>query len=191
MKDTRQKILDAALDLFTERGYDKVTLQEIADRVGVTKAALYYYFQSKETILETLMEPFLEIHDRFHSMFTSTPTRESWAKGLAAFVKWALPQRRLFELAQSNHTAFQELMRRPENDQRHVRLHERIDVALADESVALEDRVRMAGASTLLMGIFAFPAGSTFARVPADLLAPIVIEAIADVLQVDPRTLKD
>ena len=48
MKDTRERILDTALDMFIERGYDKTSLREIAERVGVTKPALYYHFSSKE-----------------------------------------------------------------------------------------------------------------------------------------------
>jgi AcrR family transcriptional regulator len=49
--DTRQRIRDVALELFAEQGYDKTSLREIAERLGVTKAALYYHFQSKEDIV--------------------------------------------------------------------------------------------------------------------------------------------
>jgi AcrR family transcriptional regulator len=49
--DTRARILDVALELFVEHGYDKTSLREIADRLGVTKAALYYHFRTKEDIL--------------------------------------------------------------------------------------------------------------------------------------------
>src|ERR1700694_4782548 len=41
---TRQQILDTALTLFTVQGYDATSLRQIADRLGVTKAALYYHF---------------------------------------------------------------------------------------------------------------------------------------------------
>ncbi|MFS8478736.1 MAG: helix-turn-helix domain-containing protein [Micromonosporaceae bacterium] len=50
--DTRTRIQRVALELFTERGYDKTSLREIAERLGVTKAALYYHFRSKEEIVE-------------------------------------------------------------------------------------------------------------------------------------------
>ena len=50
-------MLETALELFVERGYDATPLQEIADRLQVTKAALYYYFTSKTKILEALLEP--------------------------------------------------------------------------------------------------------------------------------------
>jgi AcrR family transcriptional regulator len=53
-KDTRQRIQHAALDLFIERGYEKTSLREIAERLKITKAALYYYFKAKEDILVSL-----------------------------------------------------------------------------------------------------------------------------------------
>jgi len=54
--DTRQRILDVALELFAEQGYEKTSLREIAERLGVTKAALYYHFKTKEEILVSLFE---------------------------------------------------------------------------------------------------------------------------------------
>ena len=57
--DTRQRILDVALDLFTEQGFDGTSLREIAERLSVTKAALYYHFESKDDIL-------LALHMRLH-----------------------------------------------------------------------------------------------------------------------------
>jgi AcrR family transcriptional regulator len=52
-RDTRSRIQAVALELFTEQGYDKTSLREIAERLGVTKAALYYHFKSKEEIVES------------------------------------------------------------------------------------------------------------------------------------------
>jgi AcrR family transcriptional regulator len=54
-KDTRERILDVALELFLERGYDQTSLREIAERLDVTKAALYYHFRTKEDILDALV----------------------------------------------------------------------------------------------------------------------------------------
>lgn len=47
----KTKILDAALDLFAEKGYDATGVQEIVQRAGVTKGALYHHFAAKEDIL--------------------------------------------------------------------------------------------------------------------------------------------
>src|SRR5205814_70367 len=44
-----------ALELFGARGYEKASLREIAERLGVTKAAVYYHFTSKEDILTSLV----------------------------------------------------------------------------------------------------------------------------------------
>lgn len=57
--DTRDRIRDIALDLFTNRGYDGTSLREIAERIGVTKSAVYYHFRTKEEILDSLVEDFL------------------------------------------------------------------------------------------------------------------------------------
>lgn len=55
-QETRRRILDAALELFSSEGFEAVTVKRIAERSGLTDGALYYYFQSKQEILTTLME---------------------------------------------------------------------------------------------------------------------------------------
>ncbi|MEX5707351.1 TetR/AcrR family transcriptional regulator [Parafrankia sp. FMc6] len=57
--DTRARILSAAVELFAERGYAGTSVRDISERLGVTKAALYYHFSSKETILDALISPFV------------------------------------------------------------------------------------------------------------------------------------
>jgi AcrR family transcriptional regulator len=54
--DTRSRIQQVALELFTEQGYEATSLREIAERLGVTKAALYYHFKTKEDIVASFME---------------------------------------------------------------------------------------------------------------------------------------
>ncbi|MFI5843924.1 TetR/AcrR family transcriptional regulator [Catenuloplanes sp. NPDC051500] len=49
--DTRDRILQVALRLFADNGYAATSLQKIADELGVTKAALYFHFKTKEDIL--------------------------------------------------------------------------------------------------------------------------------------------
>lgn len=51
MKDTREKILEAALELFRERGFAEATMREIASRAGVATGLAYYYFKSKDAIV--------------------------------------------------------------------------------------------------------------------------------------------
>lgn len=54
-KDTRQKILDSARELFNVHGYNGVSLQDIADTVGIRKGNLTYHFSKKEEIMEELL----------------------------------------------------------------------------------------------------------------------------------------
>lgn len=55
--ETRARILAVALKLFAEQGYAGTSIRDIAQALGVTKAALYYHFDSKEEILHALTEP--------------------------------------------------------------------------------------------------------------------------------------
>jgi AcrR family transcriptional regulator len=58
-RDTRARLRELALQLFAEQGYEKTSLREIAEHLGVTKAALYYYFKSKEDIVRSLVEDYV------------------------------------------------------------------------------------------------------------------------------------
>src|SRR5258708_6995846 len=50
-EETRRQILDTALALFRERGFDDTTMRDIAARAGLSLGAAYYYFNSKEAIV--------------------------------------------------------------------------------------------------------------------------------------------
>jgi AcrR family transcriptional regulator len=56
--DTRARIQQVALELFAEQGYERTSLREVAERLGVTKAALYYHFKSKEDIVRSFTEDY-------------------------------------------------------------------------------------------------------------------------------------
>ncbi|MDD7739318.1 MAG: TetR/AcrR family transcriptional regulator [Fusicatenibacter sp.] len=62
--DNRQLIMDCALTLFYERGYDAVGVQQIVDRAGITKPTLYYYFGSKQGLLRSLLEEHFEVMEK-------------------------------------------------------------------------------------------------------------------------------
>lgn len=54
--ESRQQILDAALELFAQKGYATTTVREILDTVGITAPSLYYYFGNKEGLYMELMQ---------------------------------------------------------------------------------------------------------------------------------------
>ena len=53
---TREKILDEALRLFARRGYDAVSVTEIADAVGIKAPSLYKHYSSKRAIFDSIIE---------------------------------------------------------------------------------------------------------------------------------------
>jgi len=54
---TRARILEVALELVTERGYAGMSIRDLADRLDLTTAAMYYHFASKEALLDALVAP--------------------------------------------------------------------------------------------------------------------------------------
>lgn len=52
----REKIIDAAIDIIFECGFHKASIRDISDRLGITKAAIYYYFKRKEDILFNIID---------------------------------------------------------------------------------------------------------------------------------------
>ncbi|MDY6909625.1 MAG: TetR/AcrR family transcriptional regulator [Thermodesulfobacteriota bacterium] len=61
---TREKILDAALELFSVKGFHQATVDEIADRAGVGKGTLYRYFSNKEALFHELVQSRLKDLER-------------------------------------------------------------------------------------------------------------------------------
>jgi AcrR family transcriptional regulator len=190
---TRERILDVALELFTEQGYDKTSLRDIADRLGFTKAALYYHFERKEDIL-------LELHLRLHALGWDALDRleqiedgdarvAAWGGVLDQFIDQVAHNRELVLLHQRNQGAVEALHRserhRAENDD----LEQRVSRLLASSDIPLERRVRMACSMGAVVGGL-LGATDAFDEVPPDELAALVRAAVGDLLSPsDPRSL--
>ena len=61
--NTKEKIFDVSLDLFSKRGYDSVSLREIADEVGIKKSSIYSHYPSKEAILMDIFDYFTDLFE--------------------------------------------------------------------------------------------------------------------------------
>lgn len=59
-QDRKQEFLATALELFYEKGYEKTTINDIINKVGVSKGAFYHYFDSKEEVIETISTDYAE-----------------------------------------------------------------------------------------------------------------------------------
>ena len=66
---TKQKILEAALELFSVQGYEATSISQLAEAVGIRKASLYSHFENKQAILDALIQTTLEQYAQ-HSIFT-------------------------------------------------------------------------------------------------------------------------
>lgn len=55
--DTRQRLIDVAVELFIRHSYAGTSLQMIADELGFTKAAIYHHFRTREQLLDAVVSP--------------------------------------------------------------------------------------------------------------------------------------
>jgi AcrR family transcriptional regulator len=100
---TRQRIQSVALELFAEQGYDKTSLREIAERLGVTKAALYYHFNSKEDIVASLAEDYFDQIDELIAWGRSQPrTPAARAEVLRRYFSIVADGAEVFRMLQHN-----------------------------------------------------------------------------------------
>jgi AcrR family transcriptional regulator len=58
--DTRTRLIEAAVELFTRHSFAGTSLQMIADELGFTKAAIYHHFRTREQLLAAVLEPMLD-----------------------------------------------------------------------------------------------------------------------------------
>jgi len=62
--ESKMKILNVSLDLFSQKGFEGTSVAEIAENVGIKKASLYSHFDSKQEIFETLIELINEEYEK-------------------------------------------------------------------------------------------------------------------------------
>jgi AcrR family transcriptional regulator len=148
--DTRERILDIAMDLFIEQGYDKTSLRQIADRLGFTQAAIYYHFAAKEDILVALH---LRLHELARPAFEQLEQQagpSGWAVVLRGLVDTTLANRKLFVLHERNQTALSALHIKG-HDGDHEDMEQQFRRILADSSIPARDRVRLSCALGALL----------------------------------------
>jgi AcrR family transcriptional regulator len=84
-RDTASELEDVALRLFTERGFDHVTVDDIADAAGISRRTFFRYFASKEDLVVDNQEARLE---RLRELFASRPADE----GVLGSLRWTLKE---------------------------------------------------------------------------------------------------
>ncbi|MFJ1808417.1 MULTISPECIES: TetR/AcrR family transcriptional regulator [unclassified Streptomyces] len=150
--NTRQRIQDVALELFAEQGYEKTSLREIAERLEVTKAALYYHFKTKEEIIvgifTDLTKPIEDLIDWGKSQPHTLETKQELVRRYSRALSEATP---LFRFMQENQATVRELQI---GDSFKDRMRGLRDIIL-DPDAPLADQVRCVSAIfTLHAGMF-------------------------------------
>jgi len=178
---TRDRILEVALDLFTRNGFDGTSLREIAETLGVTKAALYYHFASKDDILMALH---MRLHDfgndALNQIDEEPVTLELWRTLLDQMIGQMLAQRKIFLMHERNQAALEKL-HREDHDAEHDDIQDRFRRVLADPRLPLRDRVRMACSfGAVFAGLFM--SGDAFDTTPNQELGDMLRDAVHDVL---------
>ena len=71
---TKEKILEAALELFSRRGYSAVSVRDIAGEVGVRESAMYRHFPGKQAVFDKLVENYMQTCEVFMSGINALPS---------------------------------------------------------------------------------------------------------------------
>src|SRR3954452_20853359 len=113
----RERVLDAALELFGERGYHATSIADIGQRARIAKSVLYHYFESKAALYEAIVEAqSTELLERVASALPSDPDAPRLRAGLDAYLGFLVERPAAWRL----------LVRDPPADPALVRVHDRL-----------------------------------------------------------------
>ncbi|MBN2366309.1 MAG: TetR/AcrR family transcriptional regulator [Calditrichaeota bacterium] len=146
-QDTKNRIFMTAAQLFATEGYDRVSIRQICEAVGVGKPTLYYYFKDKETLLhelinyswsisEDLIEKYIENKsDYFEQIRGIIQARKIFAEKYPFFIRFfimlnimSVPENIRSALIQYTTNLFTELVRFLQNGQKLGHVAEETDI---------------------------------------------------------------
>jgi AcrR family transcriptional regulator len=141
--DTRSRVQKVALELFAEQGYEKTSLREIAERLGVTKAALYYHFKSKEDIVHSFTDDYFAELDALLDWAKNKPRGDGTRREiLDRYVGIVLASNEVFRFLEQNRASVQSMDAGKERFARaRIRMDALVDLLVGSDA-PLRDRVR-------------------------------------------------
>jgi AcrR family transcriptional regulator len=176
-RDTRSRLRQLALKLFAEQGYEKTSLREIAEQLGVTKAALYYYFKSKEDIVRSLVEDYVaELDDLIAWAKTQPRTTGTRAEIVRRYLHIVATGTEVFRMLHQNQAAVSGLANAKERGEL---FKERLDALvdlLTEPGAPLSEQIR--AASCLVSISFCCMHYQDRAASPAELEAAVLDVAL-------------
>ena len=178
---TSERIRSVAAELFADKGYGETSLREIAERLGITKAALYYHYPSKEQLLQAIVLPFFDdirvLVDHAEQELPSGPALRSFFE---AYLDMLLRHRTvcaLFLRDASSLVAIVPLYKEA------LHLTRRLNSSIAGPDATDEQRLRTAAAFEVL-GV-ALLTSSWLPDIPDDTVRKTLLDAAVRVLDSD------
>jgi AcrR family transcriptional regulator len=141
-RDTRGEILEVAAELFTEKGYEATSLREIAERLGITQAALYYHVRSKDDILRALFEPMGDVLVELVERLEAARDLDGWADALSWLLGTIFEHVAFFRLMERNRHSMEALPEFHELEG-HLDVHARVQVAVHRAAKNVAEEIRM------------------------------------------------
>jgi AcrR family transcriptional regulator len=173
---TRARILQVALRLFNDKGYDATSLQDIADEMGLTKPAVYYHYKGKGEILRGLAEParqaVADLMARVRATRTATERVDTMIDGL---VEILLARRDVMRIV-AQQPALREDMHAALGVERLV--EDMIEGFFGPQQPTLDQRFAVYSSAALARGVWAL------GDVPEDVLRGVVERALRRIASV-------
>lgn len=166
----RERVLDAALELFAKHGVHGTSLQMIADRLGVGKGAVYYQFQSKDEIALAVVLPIFEDIEHLTRIAELLPAEDAQRDvAVSGLVELAIRHRRISSLFYGDPTIHQIV----ESHEEFRHIIDRFSALLLGPAPDVTTRVAM---SMTTAGIYACATDPALADVGDDELRQILLD---------------
>lgn len=172
----RALLVRAATELFTERGVSGTSLQDIADRLGVTKAAVYHQYASKDEIISAVAEPVIAKLESIASIAEQLDPSEARASVIEGLVDLALVERGAATIMRSDPT----MARLLNSSEPYKRQIERIDGLILGPHPTPELRITLAFVGGGILSVGALPGIDG----PAELIRATLVAATTRALAV-------
>jgi AcrR family transcriptional regulator len=138
---TRTRIQQVAIKLFTDNGYEATSLREIAEHLGVTKAALYYHFKTKDEIIQSLVDDQVAMIEKLIEWAQAQPRTHEMRREFVRRYAELLHERdhyKLMRFFERNQTSMQQ---HKAGSQMRERMLQMLDL-LTDQDAPLTEKIR-------------------------------------------------
>ncbi len=85
--NTKEKIIQATIELAAKKGLSKTSMNDIAEKVGIKKASLYYYYKSKDEMIEDMYHSIRQKNVEYFTIDTSIPFKKFLHDSFTAYLK--------------------------------------------------------------------------------------------------------